>query len=43
VLEAEKSPLFEAVATERLVKTADWKRLMGAALIFQVWGLKVAL
>jgi hypothetical protein len=27
VREAEESPLLEAVARERLVKKADWKRL----------------
>jgi hypothetical protein len=41
--EAEESPLLEAVARERLVKTAGWKCLAGAAVICKVWRLAIAL
>jgi hypothetical protein len=42
--EAEESPLLEAVARERMVKTQQaWKGLTGAAVSCKVWRLAVAL
>jgi hypothetical protein len=36
--EEEESPLLEAVARERPIKTAGWKEgLTGAVVIFKVW------
>jgi hypothetical protein len=44
VHEAEESPLFEAIARERLVKTQQaGKDLVGAQVICEVWRLAVAL
>jgi hypothetical protein len=44
VREAEESPLLEAVAKERLVKTQrGWKSLDGAVVICELWRLAVAL
>jgi hypothetical protein len=42
--EAEESPLLEAVARERLVKTQEvGKYLAGAVLICELWRLAMAL
>jgi hypothetical protein len=44
VREAEESPLLEAVARERLVKTQQaGKGLAGAVVICELWRLAVAL
>jgi hypothetical protein len=44
VCEAEESPLLEAYARERLVKTQQAeKRLACAVVIFELWRLPVAL
>jgi hypothetical protein len=44
VLEAEESPLLEAVARERLVKTQQaGKSLVGAVVICELWRLVVVM
>jgi hypothetical protein len=44
VREAEESPLLEAIARERLVKTQQaGKVLAGSVVICKVWSLAVAL
>jgi hypothetical protein len=43
VWEAEESPLLEAVARERLMKTAGWERLSGCCVICKLWILAIAL
>jgi hypothetical protein len=43
VLEAEESPLLEAIARERLLKTQQVvKGLAGAVMICELWRLSVA-
>jgi hypothetical protein len=43
VHEAKESPLLGAVARERPVKTAGWKRLSGCCVISKLWRLAMAL
>jgi hypothetical protein len=44
VLEAEESPLLEAVARERLVKTQQARKdFAGVVVICELWSLAVAL